>query len=1613
MNYLLLNFATKSENGSTRREDFFNNPLSTQYANIQKKYSQLKRIDLERFIRSCFDMYKQQYYYILSPNFYSYNDEDLHFNNIIIRPETNNLQQQLLPQNAELILIGDVSIKNGEFIVKGIEVIDSYLPHIGELKVQAIAANAFRTKSFSNNGKYITVADYGDIKPGRIDSVFTRDFMNDLLSYFFIVPQPQTVFAAYDKWNRYIKFRQYYLSEQAKNGVEINSCEVVTAYVISKLTYKNEPEKYDKFILDELEAIKKDEQIIVTKQFSQSEPLPLLRITVDRNKKELFQDTVKNKNIPKFEQMLKRFTRAELSLSNSDGKKKIFLDERYRLFSADIEPDYNELENQYQNQLKKVFEEINSRYASAIKQRVDAAVDAEQKKLQIISKEQIAAKTKLLSENLENDVTENADKDIQTECKKLLNNKIISLQSEMDKAVNAFNPAIEKAKKNKNKAEIENLKQQQKDTKRDFEEQKKNITLDKSVIKSLYTERNKKQIEEFCNKLQKEIDTQLKQYKTDKTAELEIEFAPQIQNEKKTKEQEIAATLESEKATKKENETIRRYYIYFKILLDMPETVKNNIGKINPTRLMFNTNAEEAKIRRQSEALNNFIGGYVKNPFLATYLFASQELQQKSFVHTNNIDYFSQRLNDKQKEAVQKAVASESIFLLQGPPGTGKTEVIAEITAQLVKQGKRVLISSETHKAIDNVFERLPKIPEIRPLRLIPSQAGKDTNYSPEKLVDNFYINICDRLDKEITQFEHFNETKESFGEDYRKLQLDNQKLAKEKARIKDVDIKIESIKREINTLVEKADLVKEKLRNLIIDKDSQDRDLRNLKNLNFSAESNVALDSAKAQITEILKAYPHFNQDIYCLKNIYNADIEKIRQNISELSDNSDIVELEAKRARIKTSIANLRDENEDVIAGYEAEVKALQGQLKEVNTQIKAKSETANIDTSEMLISKILKKEFVLPEYFSKLPNEILDLKDKISDIINKEHKMIKSIDYQSKINSENDVVAELQSSITLKENEIKLEKENAGYEDYVNIETHLKHKVAEFFIKFNIITEYPQGDIGKALEIIGQEWKNLEQNFSAMESENKEKIPMYRKIFKYIQGGETIEEDRVAYTKKLFDNANVYGITCTSRNDFKADAIESFRKYGIDGLNIKQSGIDVVIIDEVSKSSFLDLLIPILFGKTVILVGDHRQLPPMYDLRHLKKEDFEDLDHSIINEQKNNEYTELYEECFFKTLFERIPNHLKVTLTKQYRSHEDIMRVFNHFYGDAAGKGSLTLGLSNQNDLRRHGLIIKNAKGKNIIERNKHIYFIDCGDSYEKFGDSTSATNELEAKVIATLAKQIDSALGKTNTYKVDIKRNKDDRMSMGVICTYGDQARLIRQKLKINSFKNICELPDEKFIISTVDDFQGDERDIIFVSMVRNPEPRNRARTRAEFVKKFERINVALSRARRLLVIVGSKEFLSEARIDLPDMNGNKSLDRNAYPIYREIINTIAVNGEIINSNEIVEEEKIKQDKVSAVIPITRKNVKIDIEKLKTAIINTYNPVNQKFELSTLNNTLREEIENFNFKNYGFSKFKDFCLSFPDLFEIKTINNGMAFIIPKFEYQIPEVQEVNID
>ena len=391
----------------------------------------------------------------------------------------------------------------------------------------------------------------------------------------------------------------------------------------------------------------------------------------------------------------------------------------------------------------------------------------------------------------------------------------------------------------------------------------------------------------------------------------------------------------------------REYMIYFRPNgnMDRAADIEKEIEKCGSKYLIYDNRAEKAKIDRQEKALDSLACGYVRNPYLPTYLFAPELLAQSDKGAEKEPDWLLSSLNSGQKMAVRRALASESIFLLQGPPGTGKTQVIAELTAQFAKQGKKVLISSETHKAIDNVFERLPKIPEIRPLRLIPSQAGKENNFSPEKLVDNFYENIRSNLERQVDRFEHFEETKDSFDEEMKKLSAEYRRLL----RLKRENAKTEAERDRLLSEISRGNIRLQQLReDRTAAREKTEAYLRTQKRIETCSIKKkdadaLLLERFEGEVVDLLIQFSCLAEtlDIRKVKDIYFADLKMIREEIERMLPEDEIGKLQAKQIQLRKELSALRDPDTDEApaprdARYE-EYKAKQAELIALSKAIK----------------------------------------------------------------------------------------------------------------------------------------------------------------------------------------------------------------------------------------------------------------------------------------------------------------------------------------------------------------------------------------------------------------------------------------------------------------------------------------------------------------------------------------------------------------------------------------------------------------------------------------------------------------------------------------------------
>ena len=303
----------------------------------------------------------------------------------------------------------------------------------------------------------------------------------------------------------------------------------------------------------------------------------------------------------------------------------------------------------------------------------------------------------------------------------------------------------------------------------------------------------------------------------------------------------------------------------------------------------------------------------------------------------------------------------------------------------------------------------------------------------------------------------------------------------------------------------------------------------------------------------------------------------------------------------------------------------------------------------------------------------------------------------------------------------------------------------------------------------------------------------------------------QDRKELQNLYLDNANVIGITCSQ---------SASRRF------LDWKPFDVVIIDEVSKCTPPEILIPALKAKKLVLVGDHRQLPPM-----LNNETLEELAAALNTTEEELGYLR---ESLFKQQFEAAPDSIKTMLNIQYRMHPQIMSVINQFYDY-----QLQCGLVNPDQQRAHYVA-----GEEIQDQHHIIWWkTPTTSQYREKRDGTSFYNQGEVSHILEICRQINAAW----LPKIQSGREKKE---IGIITFYGRQLKLIENQIHPRHY------PALNIITGTVDRFQGMERQIIIVSLVRNNEKND-----IGFAKKPERINVAFSRAQELLIIVGCESLFT--------------------------------------------------------------------------------------------------------------------------------------------------------
>ena len=244
-----------------------------------------------------------------------------------------------------------------------------------------------------------------------------------------------------------------------------------------------------------------------------------------------------------------------------------------------------------------------------------------------------------------------------------------------------------------------------------------------------------------------------------------------------------------------------------------------------------------------------------------------------------------------------------------------------------------------------------------------------------------------------------------------------------------------------------------------------------------------------------------------------------------------------------------------------------------------------------------------------------------------------------------------------------------------------------------------------------------------------------------------------------------------------------------------------------------------------------------------------------------------------------------------------HQHINNVISQFY-ESDECGGLRCGLDpnrmDSDDLsdvqsRYHGFSYPG-----FISPDVHTIWIDVDEPEENDGTSKVNIAEIEAikKVLSLLRKSsgFSDYMAHWDYYADDDFRKKEEK-EIGIISFYGKQVKKMQE-----SIRPVAKELSIPIRLKTVDKFQGMERNIIIVSTVRSNKNRKlngfvSSNSDAGFAKSPERLNVALSRARRLLIVVGNKSFFS----GIKDCEGKF--------LYRNAINEIEKNGLVIEYNDL--------------------------------------------------------------------------------------------------------------
>lgn len=337
----------------------------------------------------------------------------------------------------------------------------------------------------------------------------------------------------------------------------------------------------------------------------------------------------------------------------------------------------------------------------------------------------------------------------------------------------------------------------------------------------------------------------------------------------------------------------------------------------------------------------------------------------------------------------------------------------------------------------------------------------------------------------------------------------------------------------------------------------------------------------------------------------------------------------------------------------------------------------------------------------------------------------------------------------------------------------------------------------------------------------------------------------QSNYALSDLLLESADLVGGTCIG--------INSQRKFA-------RVDFDVTIIDEAGQIQIHNALVPMSRSPKLIMLGDHKQIPPTADPEQVEMCEERDIDPALLNAS------------LFEVLYERLPEANKIMLDTQYRMPAQLGDLlsewfYDHKFYSFPGKRGLP---SVWPALFTSPFVVVDTSG----DPKRREVKLEAG-----------ASNPREAELVARIVRCM------TDPGSPDPL----DCGAFGVISPYKAQVEQIRSAIR----QRAPELGREQIheMVASLDSFQGQERKVILYSCTRSNGRPPRA-ARIGFLKELRRLNVALSRPKEQLVFIGDIQFLSSCE------NGEGVGSEREFSQFIQLMMKHArANGQVMTSEEL--------------------------------------------------------------------------------------------------------------